>query len=389
MATASVTNIFTNGTTAQASEVNTNFTNAINWTADGTTDFTIGSLVVNGATSLTGAVTLGDSTADDIIVTGNLASSITIKTNATYNIGAATLAPLSIYLGNGTKSTRLLAGTVGTSWTLTLPNDVPAVTGKTLISNTSGTLEFRYPDKFTAAKTTTYVLTGDETTIPCDATSGTFTVTLPAVATYAGKEFTVVKIDATAAAVVIEGDGAETINGAANYTLLIPYESVTVRCNGSAWYIISRYVPVADVELYLDDVAGHGSTNTKIMRWTNERKNTLGIYATYATNSTDGMSVTVVIPGLYAFEIANSVAGSTETYGITLNESGTLSSPTMSSLTYAQGSRIRTHSAVGSSNNMGSGTIRLAAGDVIRTRDDGAGTGAAPSAYFKMIRVAP
>ena len=247
MSAPSVTYSFTNGSTSDATQVNTNFTDLINGASDGTKDYTVGSLVVNGASTLKGTVNLGDSTSDDITIVGSIAASIPFKTNATYNIGTATLAPLSIYLGNGTKTTRILAGTVGTSWTLTLPNDVPTITGQTMVFNTSGTAEFRYPDKFTVSKTTAYTATGDETVILCDASSASFTVTLPAASTMTGKELTIIKTNSDITkTVTIDANASETIipslqSGQLTYILYTPNEAVTIKCNGTSWYVTSHH----------------------------------------------------------------------------------------------------------------------------------------------------
>lgn len=246
MSAPSVTYSFTNGNTSDATQVNTNFTDLINGSSDGTRDYTVGTLIVNGATTLKGTVNLGDSTSDDISVVGSIAASIPFKTNATYNIGTSILAPLSIYLGNGTKTTRILAGTIGTSYTLTLPNDVPSVTGMTAVFDTNATMSFRYPDKFTATKTTNYTATGDETVILCDPTAGgaSFTITLPAASTMTGKELTIVKIDAGITyTVTIDGNASETIipsvqSSQLTYILFTQYESVTIKCNGTSWYVV-------------------------------------------------------------------------------------------------------------------------------------------------------
>ncbi len=70
------------------------------------------------------------------------------------------------------------------------------------------------------------------------ATGGAITRTLPAVASSKYHEFTIIKVDSSANAVTIEGNGAETINGAANIELSAQYESVKVACDGTSWYIV-------------------------------------------------------------------------------------------------------------------------------------------------------
>ena len=68
------------------------------------------------------------------------------------------------------------------------------------------------------------------------------TYTLPAAATAgAGKVFVIKDEGGNADAtdkITIDGDGAETIDGAASHDIVNAYGSVTLYCNGSAWFII-------------------------------------------------------------------------------------------------------------------------------------------------------
>lgn len=274
MAAPAVTYTFSNGTTSDASQVNTNFTDLINALTDGTSDIHVGTLNAEGACTFDGAVTLGDATADDITFTGSLASSIPVKTNATYNLGSSTSALASVYLGNGSNKTlRLLPGTIGTSWTLTFPNDVPSITGQTLVFNTSGTAEFRYPDKFTAEKTADYTATGDETVILCNATTtGSFTVTLPAASTMTGKELTIIRTDNDLSrTVTIDANSTETIvpsvqSGQLTYVLYTQYESVTLKCNGTGWYRTAAQTSTSWVD-YDPTFTGWGTPSAIDFKW--------------------------------------------------------------------------------------------------------------------------
>ena len=69
-------------------------------------------------------------------------------------------------------------------------------------------------------------------------TSGSVTVALPTVASSDGRVYHIKKISAAANDVVIDGSDSETIDGALTYTLDIQYESVTLVCNGAAWFIV-------------------------------------------------------------------------------------------------------------------------------------------------------
>jgi hypothetical protein len=92
--------------------------------------------------------------------------------------------------------------------------------------------------------TTTLPLTNQTSNYTADATtdcvvnctSGTFTVTLPTAVGIEGQYF-IVKNSGTGV-ITIDGDGAETIDGAANKTLSVQYESMTVVSNGANWIIV-------------------------------------------------------------------------------------------------------------------------------------------------------
>lgn len=70
MASPSVTYTFTNATTADATQVNQNFTDIINGLTDGTKSLSIDALTCAGAVALNGTVGLGNSTADTVTITG-------------------------------------------------------------------------------------------------------------------------------------------------------------------------------------------------------------------------------------------------------------------------------------------------------------------------------
>lgn len=148
MASPSVTYTFANSTTADASAVNTNFNDLISAMTDGTKDFSISALTTAGTATLNGAVTLGNSTSKDITFTGSLASTIPVKTTATYNFGSSTIAMLSYYLGRNSQTTRIIgSAAMAASWTFTLPPNVASAAGYTLVdSDAAGTTAWQKTD---------------------------------------------------------------------------------------------------------------------------------------------------------------------------------------------------------------------------------------------------
>jgi hypothetical protein len=86
---------------------------------------------------------------------------------------------------------------------------------------------------------TPYTVTVDDDTILADATAGAITLNLPAVAGLRGKRLTVTRTSA-ANSVILDGSGAETIDGAATKSLDTQYATITIVCDGAAWYSVSR-----------------------------------------------------------------------------------------------------------------------------------------------------
>lgn len=86
-------------------------------------------------------------------------------------------------------------------------------------------------------KTTTYVVTLLDHVILCDASGGTFTVTLPTAAS--GKiVYHIKKIDSSGNIVTIDGNGSETIDGSLTALLSIQYESFMLVSDLSNWHVI-------------------------------------------------------------------------------------------------------------------------------------------------------
>jgi hypothetical protein len=100
MANISVTYSFSNGSTADATEVNTNFQDIIDGTSDGTKDFSISALTCAGALTANGNATLGNATADDVTITGRIAADIDPKTASATDLGDSTQLWRHLYLHN-------------------------------------------------------------------------------------------------------------------------------------------------------------------------------------------------------------------------------------------------------------------------------------------------
>lgn len=112
-------------------------------------------------------------------------------------------------------------------------------------SNAAWVIRATLSDDRVVTKTSAYtVVLGDfGKTILCSASGAAFTVTLLAAAT-AGDGFRVAfkKTDSSVNAVTIDGNGAETIDGATTVTLDVQYDSFELVSDGSNWHIENNAV---------------------------------------------------------------------------------------------------------------------------------------------------
>jgi len=76
-------------------------------------------------------------------------------------------------------------------------------------------------------------------TVLVDASGGAVTITLPTASGITGRIYTIKKTDSSANTVTVDGDGAETIDGAATHILRRQYNRVTVQSDSSNWMIIA------------------------------------------------------------------------------------------------------------------------------------------------------
>lgn len=90
----------------------------------------------------------------------------------------------------------------------------------------------------TTQTSATLTLDASHWTVLCDCTSNAITITLPAAASHTGRIYNVKKIDSTANAVTVDGNGSETIDGATTQTISIQYNSIMIQSDGSNWHIL-------------------------------------------------------------------------------------------------------------------------------------------------------
>ncbi|MCB0421151.1 MAG: hypothetical protein KDD61_09145 [Bdellovibrionales bacterium] len=91
------------------------------------------------------------------------------------------------------------------------------------------------------AKTTTYTAATNDF-INANATSGGFTITLPASSGNSGKRIGVRKSDSSSNAVTVDGNSSETINGYLTYVLKAQNDVIYIESDGTNWLVVNSQI---------------------------------------------------------------------------------------------------------------------------------------------------
>lgn len=89
-----------------------------------------------------------------------------------------------------------------------------------------------------ASVTADRALKPSDGTVLADATAGAITLALPPAASARGRIFTVKKVDASGNAVTLDGNDAETIDGAATLAITTQHQSKAIQSDGSGWFVL-------------------------------------------------------------------------------------------------------------------------------------------------------
>lgn len=437
MAFPSTTYTLTNGTTADASQVQQNFQDLINGFSDGTKSLNMAAGTFLGSVSISGAVTLGLSTSNLITWNGSLNSSIAISTTNSYDIGSDPFGLRSIYFGSGSSahSVRLIGPSVLSAYTFTLPltagsnrqvlqTDGSGVTS--FVSNPRSGIDAQNLGLATSvgSNALTIALKGADGTDPSATNivdivfrNSTVTTGTPSVVSSTAATSLVVPSSATLgnSSGVSQDLYVYALNNAGTIELAIAssnwFDEGTVQSStaitsgstsGFVLYSTSNRSNVAvrligrlksnqtvagtwaanmsEVSLFphqnsnprsqvwLDTGNGHGSSSTRIRRFTNPRVN-IGPAITYADSSTLGGTFTINEDGLYAIHYNDSNSAAAESLGITVNDSA-LTTNVSNPLTYAQGLRAIVRTAGAAFYAQVSWTGYLNATDIVRAHDN-------------------
>lgn len=150
--------------------------------------------------------------------------------------------------------------------------------------------------------------------LDCSVGAGAKTFVLPPAASCRFDTLTVMKIDASANNAIIDGSGAETINGLLTTVILGQYESLDLYSDGTQWLIVAAHTQFGCVFGY-GAIAG-GVNNRSLIRWGrgSEADETVGSTAATIQASRPG-----ILKNLYVHRVVAAGVGNTITFTVRVN----------------------------------------------------------------------
>ena len=143
------------------------------------------------------------------------------------------------------------------------------------------------------------------------------------------------------------------------------------------------YMAPVNSSVYLTNGNGHGSTNTKIRRWTN---NTVtGSDMTYADSAANGMTVTINVAGTYAISYNDYYNLASADIGISVNSAELTTN--IGTITAANRVAINQQPATNGAPVFVATTRYFNAGDVVRTHTSGLMNSTDVYSWFRITRV--
>jgi hypothetical protein len=162
----------------------------------------------------------------------------------------------------------------------------------------------------------------------------------------------------------VNGNGA-TINGVATIDLPKQDNYITIIGKPGEWKILSEEITC---HLRLDTYAGYGSSDTKIMQFTNEREDFGNLFSNnHGGYGTDGLEITIAKNGKYVVSFSSRFDAA-QYLGISLNSSQLTTN--IQSITDAD-RLIEGHVSAGGNDDAVSWSGYLDAGDVVRPHTSG------------------
>lgn len=256
----------------------------------------------------------------------------------------------------------------------------------TRLNGTAGRQSWEYVDgPVSTVKTASYVIGSSDGALLC--ASSSFFLTLPPPATCVGQTFRITKIDANVVGPIV-------LNTAASQSISLGVGALTsIQLNGAQDFAEVQAINSGSYALLANKItayaafnttAGYGSVQLNIRTFVNTTSNVGNAFTAVTGSGTNGASVTINIPGTYAFTF-NDSWNANSLGGLSLNTGSTASAIT----TIAPGG-VFVMTEAGAANQAAacSWTGPLRVGDIVRPHCQATPEGTVPSRnHFSVTRV--
>ncbi len=289
---------------------------------------------------------------------------ITLPANTTTNLNALTRkAGTVVYdtdvqavkFDNGTTLATLGGSSVATpTVTGTVTSYVPVVQSSVLATSSN------YTVTTTDGYDTLLVTTG----------ASNITITLPAVASNAGRRLAIKKIDSGVGTVTVTPNGG-TIEGASSNVIRVQYSSIEIISDGINWYALQSGLPSIAHEVKVVGGVGFGSIDTGVRRFSTTIPINTGTAITYSESVGPGSYFTINETGIYAISYIDGTTAA-RYMGITVNAAGGDLTTDVSGV--AEAKRVICLYHAGGASGSCAITRKFVAGDIIRPQPGTAGT---------------
>jgi len=153
-------------------------------------------------------------------------------------IGCNFSAPVIIGTNDVDRINIAAAGDITFNGSYTFPTG-DGIASQVMTTDGSGNLDFQnYVGGFQTKTDEDYTILQTDGAVMVSTGASDRTMTLPSAGTSDGKIIIIKKIDSGAGKVIVDGNGAQTIDGSTTVNITMQYDSITIISNGANWFII-------------------------------------------------------------------------------------------------------------------------------------------------------
>lgn len=246
-------------------------------------------LAVTSSSELAGVIS--DETGSGALVFANTPTLVTpvlgVATATSINKTAITTPATSATLTISNGGSLITSGGHSITFTSTGPTNVTLPTSGTLAANSNATADaagiitsfvpvIKSSEKVVSSAGYTILDNDGYNILMVTTGASNRTMVLPTLADNQGREITIIKADTGAGAVIVDGEGSETVNAALTFNLYTQYDKISLKATAGTWIVTSKIQTV----VLIADTSSTAATTSAPFQFSNEIIDTAGVFAT-------------------------------------------------------------------------------------------------------------